>query len=158
MHRNDLLRLIGAQQGSADYIPVALMIRSGYAVAGYYNEQVNQGMEQTMILLNARLVELEEPAEPSLVRHRIRDFNEFLEDIVQRHYTSADSAVIPESDVYGKSIPLAAVDMADITVVYPVAKIGELMKQSESDGSKVPSFLDFDNRSVILKVLRTKVW
>ncbi len=157
MNRLDFTRLIGATQQESEYVPVACLLRSGYGVAGYFNGTLNEGMADVVVLINARLVDLRADGANSM-KAQVRDFNEFLEDIVQAHYEGPEGAAIPESDAYGKSIPLAAIDLADIAVVYPVAHISKLMRSVRDQEKKVPSFLDFDNKSVILRLLRTKIW
>ena len=51
-------------------------------------------------------------------------------------------------------------------MLYPVAHIAKLLKtakrvaQGDRSGAmaEVPTFLDFNNKSVVLKVLRAKIW
>ena len=160
MDRGDFLKLIGSQTGAADYIPVACLLRNGYGLAGYYNTPLNQDFDHTCVLVNARLVELagHSANEP---RGTIHSFNDFLEDIVTRLVQQHDFAAEAELDGeghWGKSIPLTAVSYQDITIVYPVAQIGTLMRRVEEDQKKTPTFLDFQNKSIILKVLTTKLW
>ena len=165
MLRADFLRLIGAQEGAADYIPVACLLRNGQACAGYFNSQVNDDFTATCILVNSRLVDFQ-GTRNAQSRTAIHDFNEFLEQVTVGAYT-ADAE---EGDFFGehderlgKSIPLTAIDYAEIAVVYPISQIRVLMRRVEQDdnvqtASSVPSFLDFDRKSVILQVLRTRLW
>ena len=63
---------------------------------------------------------------------------------------------------FGKSIPLTAIAYDEIAVVYPVTPIGDLLRRAndevKADAQQVPSFLDFENKSLVVKVLRTKLW
>ncbi len=158
MKREDFVRLVGAGKG-AEYAPVAGMLVCGYGFAGYFNTRLNEEMGETCVLMNARLVPLTgEPQEAA--RPRIADFNEFVEEIVRRSYqaeTPAEPAQRGE-DVFGSTIPLAAIPFAQMAVVYPVAHIGKLMEKVEQEQRKVPSFLDLDSKSEILRFLRTKLW
>ena len=112
------------------------------------------------MLVNARLVELQR-ADSHGHGATIGSFNEFLEEIVMQTYRNEDDETSHDSadDVYGKSIPLAAVDFDEISLLYPVPQISALMRRLEKrPESSIPSFLDFNNRSVIVKLLRTKLW
>ena len=63
MHRKDFLRLAGADQQAAQYLPIALLLRSGYGCAGYYNTEINHGLDDIVVLLNARLIALNNRAD-----------------------------------------------------------------------------------------------
>ena len=80
MNRQDFLKLVGAES-NADYLPVAFLLRNGYACAGYYHSAVNEDLVDTCVLLNVHLIELHgdnrAPGQPT-----IYDFNDFLEEIV----------------------------------------------------------------------------
>ena len=156
MKKEDFLRIVGAGNG-VEYAPVAGMLRNGYGFAGYFNSQLNQGMEETFVLLNARLVNIRRDTE-SRTPPRLSDFGEFVEEIVMENYQSSDEPKLPRSDVYGKSIPLAAIPLNELSVVYPVGHIGRMMQTIEKEQNTIPSFLDFDNKSLLLKLLRTKLW
>ena len=157
MYRKDFQKLIGAEKPETEYVPVACLLSSGYGAAGYYNTALNQGLEDTCVLINARLAELIDDADRT--GPKVRDFNDFIQDIVTHHYNDPDGATMPQNDVYGTSIPLAAVPYDQIALVYPVAQIAALMKRAEDgDDADIPTFLDFDNKSVVLKLLRTKLW
>ena len=64
------------------------------------------------------------------------------------------------------TIPLTAIPVSEIAMLYPVAHIAKLLKtakrvaQGDRSGAmaEVPTFLDFNNKSVVLKVLRAKIW
>jgi len=156
MNRADFLRLVGGGEG-AEYTPVAGLLHSGQGFAGYYNAQVNEGMETTCVLVNARVVDMSSE-DHGTGQPRITDFRDFLEEIVQQAYQSDDAPEMPRDDIYGKSIPLAAIPLDEIAVLYPVGQIGRMMQELETSSDAVPSFLDFTNKSVVLKVLRTKLW
>jgi hypothetical protein len=159
MNRSDFTKLIGAEGGNAEYLPVACLLRAGYGCAGYYNQAINANLTDTCVLANARLVEFRH--ERAGGQATIEDFNEFLQEIVQRVYQADESSgEPPETDPYVKSIPLAAIPMNEISDVYPVAHITKMMRvlQKEGDSKRVPAFFDFDNKSIILKILRAKLW
>lgn len=157
MNSEDFRKLIGATESQQEYIPVACLLSSQYGCVGYYNGQINEGLTDTCVLLNARLVELD-PNEQS--RSRVSDFNDFIEDVVTTHYRQSGKDALPESEL--RSIPLTAIPFDEIALVYPVAHIAELLKLAKSsdaaDDDHIPSFLDFNNRSVVMKVLRAKLW
>ena len=156
MNRADFLRIVGASNG-VEYAPVAGMLRSGYGFAGYFNSHLNEGMEGTAVLINARLVDIRGRSDSSR-QPRVTDFGQFVEEIVMENYEASDEPKLPRTDVYGKSIPLAAIPLSEVAVVYPVGHIGRLMQSLEREQKQIPSFLDFDNRSLVLKLLRTKLW
>ena len=157
MDRRDFVKLIGAEGEEVDYLPVACLLTVGHAVAGYYNTFVNEDLRESVLLLNARLTSFHEQAQPG--RPWIADFADFIEDVVQSS-TGQDGRVefANDQNVCGKSIPLVAVPLEQVAVVYPVAHIGALMAQAREEQSRVPSFFDFDNKSVVLRMLRSKLW
>ncbi len=156
MKKADFLRLIGGGKG-AEYTPVAGMLQSGYGFAGYFNDRLNEHLDETLVLINVRLVDIRGTVE-SGTQPRISDFNDFVEEIVLQNYETAQAPRIPRSDIYGKSVPLAAIPFNQLAAVYPVGQIGKMMQNLEREKKKAPSFLDFDNKSLVLKILRTKLW
>ena len=172
MDRNDLVKLIGSEAAGSDYLPVAFLLRSGYACAGYYNRAINSELANTCVILNAHLIELQED-HTTTGRPSIHDFNDFLEEIVMTFYASEGPPTEGpiRSGIYGKSIPLVALPFDEIAVMYPVSHIAALIGRAEAiraekGGSpaepqpsekKVPGFLDLD-RSEIINLLRWKLW
>lgn len=157
MNRDDFLTLIGANTEAADFIPVACLLKDGHGCAGYYTTPLNEGLSETLVLVNARIVDLRDTPTGD-DEATIKDFNEFLEEIVVHHYRTSDNAGVATRDVYGRSIPLSAIPFEHIAVLYPVGRIGELMRRAAREGSSIPTFLDFQNKSILLKILRTKLW
>ncbi len=164
MLKADFQKLIGVDGQEAEYVPVACLLRSGYGCAGYYNEQLNRDLIHACVLVNARLVEFHSRNGGGHCA-AIDNFSEFLEEIVTRVYRneSGDAAEqIPADearDLYGKSIPLTAIDFDEITLLYPVSHISALMRRAEpGPNASVPSFLDFNHKSEIIKLLRTRLW
>lgn len=173
MNRHDFLKLIGSQSGNADYIPVACLLKTGYGVAGYFNTALNDEFTDTCVLINARVVELNE-GDTGSRRGAIHDFNEFLEEIVGRMSRKGagktdagktkdagdddEDAVRQSASRLGKAIPLTALSFDEIAVLYPVSQITTLMQRVGEEQASVPTFLDFDNRSIVLKLLRTRLW
>ena len=155
MNRNDFLRLIGAESGEAEYLPLAVLLRSGYACAGYFNSSLNDELISTCVLLNARLMELSGGSESR--RPTLHDFNEFLEEIVGSLESPDAESANPRGDAYGPSIPLTVVPYEEIAVLYPVAQIGALLQRAREVRQGVPSFLDL-NKSEIVRLLRTRIW
>lgn len=160
MKKIDFLNFVGAAEG-AEYAPVAGMLRSGYGFAGYFNTKINEEVSDSVLLMNVRLVNLADASE-SHTGPRITDFNEFVEEIVQHQYQAAASPEGHHTDVYGKSIPLAAIPFNEISIIYPIDRISKMMEKLQTPkqkaAGKIPNFLDFDKKSVILKILRTKLW
>lgn len=168
MDHDDFLKIIGPST-DAEYVPVAFLLRSGYGVAGFYSARFNEGLDQTLALVNARVIELRDRADvPGIAS--ITSFNEFIEEIVTRFYRQSDqgqrddTALTCDDQLYGKSIPLATISFDEIAVMYPVARISDMMRQVRDDSvdqdgeGTVPTFLDFQNHSVVLKMLKTKLW
>ena len=168
MQRAEFLKLIGTKGESGDYTPVACLLRNGYACAGFTNQSINDQFSETCILVNARMVDLREPNRRN-ERGAIHDFGDFLEEFVVRMMKKKpkdeeflDEESDPFRDQFGKSIPLTAIAFDEIAVVYPISRIGNLLNQakeeSKADEKQVPSFLDFDNKSLVVKILKTKLW
>lgn len=165
MNRSDILALVsGKNPADADYIPVACLLSSGYACVGYFNSSVNQSLSDTLVLLNMRLVDLRVEENHSR-RGRIADFNDFLQDVVFR-LVSANANLQSHDEPQEGTIPLTAVPVREIALLYPVAHIATLLQsarkvsssESDLDTDHVPTFLDFNNKSIVLKVLRKKLW
>jgi hypothetical protein len=156
MKKSDFLRLLGADE-STEYSPVAGMLEGGYGFVGYYNSRLNEGLDEAFVILNARFVDLRSP-ERSSMEAPISDFSQFVEEIVLHSYGPEHEPEVPRADAYGRSIPLAAVTYDEILVLYPVAQIGKLMEELEREEKKIPRFLDVDDKSIVLKLLRAKLW
>jgi len=158
MLRSDFVTLIGSQSGKADYIPVACLLRNGYGVAGYFNTPVNDGLAETCVLVNARLLDLSAAGES---RRGLHNFSDFVEEIVTRMTRedefSTDSE-LEESGRVGGSVPLTAIPYGEITVVYPISRIRHLLQRVQEDPQTTPTFLDFQNKSIVLKLLTAKLW
>lgn len=160
----DVLSLIGGSElPDSDYMPIACLLKSGYGCVGYFNKSVNQKLTASIVLLNMRLVDLR-TEEGHSRRGRIADFNDFLQDVVAQHVQADEDG--EESEPIEGTIPLTAIPVGEIAMLYPVAHIAELLKSAKrvtpngsSDvSSEVPTFLDFNNKSIVLKVLRTQIW
>jgi hypothetical protein len=163
----DVLNLIGANDShEGGSTPIACPLNSGYGCLGYLNSSVNENLSDTIVLLNMRLVDLR-VEEGHSRRGRIADFNDFLQDVVLRHVESerGDNGSSDAENEDG-TIPLTAIPVSEISLLYPVAHIAKLLKLAQkvkqsdtvADDGEVPTFLDFNNKSVVLKVLRTKIW
>ena len=160
MQRTDFLKLIGAERETSDYLPVACLLRNGYGCAGHFLRTLNDDNSESCVLVNARLVDLRESAAPGH-RGMIQGFTDFLEELVTAHYEAEDSFaqnLFDDDNRYGKSIPLMAVGYDEVSVLYPVVHIHTLMQRAVEDKQSIPSFLDFNRKSVIVKLLRTKLW
>jgi hypothetical protein len=163
MNRDDFVKLVGATEGPAEYLPVAFLLNNGYACAGYYHSAMNNDLSGTCVLLNARLIELRTEnrggGQPS-----INDFNDFLEEVVTGF--SESKVLTSPRAAFGKSIPLTAIPYEQIAVLYPVAHISALARRAEQEQQPVqpptqprrlPTFFDLD-KSEIIQLLRTKLW
>ncbi len=166
MIREDLLNLVGGGASpDSDYIPVACLLKSGYGCVGYFNSLVNENLSSSVVLLNLRLVDLR-VEEGNSRRGRVADFNDFLQDVVFQHVVSESESAHEESENVECTIPLTAIPLSEIAMLYPVAHIAQLLKSARrvtqgngmSSKNEVPTFLDFNNKSVVLKVLRTRLW
>lgn len=166
MHRTDFVKLIGGESKNNDYLPVACLLENGYGCAGYFVASLNEELAGTCVLVNARLIDLHGPSSSGR-RGAIEDFNEFIEEIVTNVYSKedgfAETFFSNGEQTAGQSIPLMALDYGSIVLVYPVSHISTLMRRVVEDQKaptpgSLPSFLDFDRRSVVLKLLRTKLW
>ncbi|MFO1094434.1 MAG: hypothetical protein U0992_14185 [Planctomycetaceae bacterium] len=159
MDVKELSRLIGAKSGKAEYLPVAFLLKTGYACYGHYNSATNEGMTDLCVLLNVRLLDLSQSKEKA--RPTVRDFSDFLEDVVVR--ASKTDAERAEDDdklaksKFGKAIPIAAVALNEIAIVYPVAQIGAMLRRARDRGEPASSLLDFE-KSEVLQLLRMKLW
>jgi hypothetical protein len=164
----DVLTLIGGNDSrEGDYTPIACLLNSGYGCVGYFNSSVNNNLSDTIVLLNMRLVDLR-AEEGHSRRGRIADFNDFLQDIVSKHvHAETESDLNHSMDGEDGTIPLTAIPVSEIAMLYPVAQIARLLKSAQrvsqgtsgsSTMSEVPTFLDFNNKSIVLKVLRAKIW
>lgn len=165
MNRSDILALVGGRNSmDADYIPVACLLSSGYACVGYFNSSINQSLSETLVLLNMRLVDLR-VEESHARRSRIADFNDFLQDVVNR-LVSSDTNPDSDDDPHEGTIPLTAIPVQEIALLYPVAHIATLLQsvkkvdrpEAKSGKEDIPTFLDLNNKSIVLKILRTKLW
>jgi hypothetical protein len=163
MKKVDFIRLIGGNSANAEYLPVACLLANGYGCAGYFVPSINEEFTDTCVLVNARLIDLKGAG--SHPRRSIEDFNEFLEEIVRKTYQKKEGFadnVDDDVDGYGRTIPLMAVGYEEITLLYPVTHISTLMRRAAEEkppaANSLPTFLDFDNRSIVLKLLRTKLW
>lgn len=164
----DVLSLIGGSDSpDSDYTPIACLLNSGYGCVGYFNSSVNNNLSDTIVLLNMRLVDLR-VEEGHSRRGRIADFNDFLQDVVAKHvHSETESDAAENMDGEDGTIPLTAIPVSEIAMLYPVAQIARLLKSAQrvaqsTNGStpstEVPTFLDFNNKSIVLKVLRAKIW
>jgi len=158
MNNADFVKVAGVTQDS-DYTAVAGILQGGYGFAGYYNGQldVNRALEQTCVLINVRLVNLQ-ATDQATGRPGITDFNQFIEEIVLKQYLHDREPEALHSDFFGKSIPLVALPLDQIVALYPVAQMGRLMEELHREKRGVPSFLDFNDRSIVLRLLRAKLW
>ncbi len=163
----DILQLIGVSDSPEnDYTPVACLLNSGYGCVGYFNRSVNESLNDTVVLLNMRLVDLRVEESHSR-RGRVADFNDFLQDVVAQHVQEeSEKEDDDRSENRSDTIPLTAIPVNEIAMLYPVAHIAKLLKSAQrvthGDRShtmtEVPTFLDFNNKSIVLKVLRAKIW
>ena len=156
MNQKDFVKLTGAKKEEAEYLPVACLLRSGYACVGYFNQTLNEDFDDTCVLVNGRIIELQ-GADARGKHYTINDFNDFLEEIVGNFHKKRADPLSPKSDEYGKTIPLTAIPYDEIAIVYPVAHIGALLKRAQQEKKELSKFMDFD-KSEILKLLRTKLW
>ena len=156
MKQSDFLKLIGAEQSKADFLPIACLLQSGYGCVGYYHQAINEALDDTCVLVNARVIDLSGSKDQG-TKFTINDFNDFLEEIVANFQTKQKDPLLPKSDEFGKSIPLSAVPFEQIVIVYPISHIRTLMERLQAEQKAIPSFLDFD-KSEIIQLLRTKLW
>lgn len=156
MRQSDFVKLIGAETSSSDFLPVACLLQNGYACVGYYHREINDGLEDTCVLVNARLIDLSSGKSQGN-RFTIHDFNDFLEETVARFQTEKNDPLSPKNDEFGKSIPLSAIPFEQIVILYPISHIGELMAKLRPEQKESGVFLDFE-KSEIVNLLRTKLW
>lgn len=155
MNSSDLRKIIGTTDGEADYAPVGMLLRSGYACYGHFNSSVNEGLDETLVVLNASLMELKAAVDHN--RPSVEDFREFLLEMVAA-YDAGDELDILTPEFLGNQIPLLAIPMDEIALVYPVSHIIELLSRAEETKNRAtPALFDFD-RSEILALLRSKLW
>ncbi|MHC4880774.1 MAG: hypothetical protein ACYTGL_30335 [Planctomycetota bacterium] len=155
MNAADLRKIVGTSGDGVEHAPVAMLLRSGYACYGQFNRILNDGLTQTAMILNAQLMELK--AHDDRHRPAVEDFREFLLEIVAAYDEHREGSVPVREDL-GKTVPLIAIPMDEIAIVYPVAHIVELLRRA-SDGPKraAPALFDLD-QSEILAMLRMKLW
>jgi hypothetical protein len=157
MNRDDFVKLVGVATDNDRCVPVAFLLCNGYGCVGYYHLPLNEGLTGTCVLLNTRLIELQRVNSGSS-ESCIQDFNEFLEKVaVGFGEPSGKGELPPRTDAFGKSIPLTAISLEQIAVVYPVAHISALLRRVDRQESRSPSFLDL-NKNEIMKLLETKLW
>jgi len=157
VNAEDLRKIIGASHQPVEYAPVAMLLKTGYACFGHYNGNVNEDLGQTLVVLNAQLMDLKAEAHRS--RPAAEDFREFLLEIVGA-YDSEQQEDLPTRDFLGKPIPLIAIPLEEIAIVYPVAQIVTMLQRvspEKREERPTPALFDFD-RSEILTVLRMKLW
>lgn len=161
MDVNELSRFIGDHSRDAEYLPVAFLLKTGYACYGYYNSALNEDLSDLCVLLNVRMMDLSATTQGS--KNTVRDFSDFLQDVVVRaakaETDSTDSDDALSQNKFGKAIPIAAVNAQEIAIVYPVAQIGTLLRRSQKEQGEeaTPALLDFE-QSEILALLRMKLW
>lgn len=160
MNKDEFVKLIGANEHRHEYVPVACLLTTGAGCAGFYSAEINHDLKDTFILVNTRLTKLDHS--DSHARNSVQDFSDFIQEIVASHYGHAEESIHEERDSLEESIPLAAIPFSQISVLYPVAHISELMRlgdstKGEQEESQLPGFLD-ENKSIVLKLLRTKLW
>lgn len=166
MNRNDFVKLTGADTGNLEYLPVACLLRSGGGCVGHYNALLNEDLAETCVLVNARIIEFKESRAGS-AHGTIHDFSDFLEEVVVGFLeVEEQDATTPDSEAFGKSIPLTAIAFDEISIVFPISHISKLLERAKADrkpeqageeGSSIPTFLDFE-QSEVIKLLRTKLW
>ncbi len=163
MNPRDFVKLIGAEDGKAEYLPVAFLLSNGCGCAGYYNAGLNEDASETCVLLNAHLLDLGRDG-GSGVRPTINDFNEFLEEIVAdlcepvgEQQAQPGESANPKREMYGRSVPLLAIPYSEIAVLYPVSHISVLLQRARKNESRLPTFFNLQ-KSEILALLRTKLW
>lgn len=157
VNAEDLRKIVGASQEPVEYAPVAMLLKTGYACFGHYNGNLNEDLGQTLVVLNAQLMDLK--AEAHRTRPAAEDFREFLLEIVGA-YDSQEQDDLPTREFLGKPIPLVAIPLEEIAIVYPVAQIVTMLQRispEKREEQTTPALFDF-NRSEILTVLRMKLW
>ena len=152
MNLNDFRKIIGVDKAERDDLPVAMLLRTGYGCLGTYSIRTNEGLSDTVLVINAQLATFSDGAKRS--RPALEDFREFLTEFV----AAGEDAEFPIRSEFGKPIPLAAISIDEIAIVYPVAHIMDLLRLASGEETKQrPHLLDIE-RSEILKLLRTKLW
>lgn len=161
MDRKNFIKLIGADNGDSDYIPVAFLLKSSYGGIGYFNASVNEPFTDLCVLLNARLMNLDRAANDG--HSTIHDFSELVAEVASAE--SHDDTVkrqepTPNSATWriGDEIPIVAVPLAEFAVVYPVSQIRALMARANKErGGGIPTFFNLD-KSELLRLLRIRLW
>jgi len=152
MNLNDFRKIIGVDKAERDDLPVAMLLRTGYGCLGTYSVRTNEGLSDTVLVINAQLATFSDHTKRS--RPALEDFREFLTEFV----AAGEDAEFPIRQEFGKPIPLAAISLDEIAIVYPVAHIVDLLQLASGDEQKQrPHMLDIE-RSEILQLLRTKLW
>lgn len=153
MNSNDFLLVMGRSK-EQKYLPVAGLLEMNYGFFGYFNPDINDEMVESVILLNTTLFKFDQDNGGESSTYHIRDFNDFLEEFVLEQKTEVTTRMQEE---YGKSMPACLIPLKKIVALYPMSKIRDIVKAVEEE-TPHPTFLDFNNRSVVLKVLRKKIW
>ncbi len=160
MTSNDFLTLVAPGSDGSELDPVALLLKCGYGCVGHYSASVNTGLNDSCILLNTQIVPL--GREGGSNRPSVDDFSEFLEDVVTSYYD--DRNEVPTRTEFGKVVPLIAIPLSEVAVVYPVARITQLARrihdqklQNAEPVPATPTMFDL-KQSEILAVLRTRLW
>ncbi len=152
MNLNDFRKIIGVEKAHRDDLPVAMLLRTGYGCLGTYSVRTNEGLTDTVLVINAQLATFSDHAKRS--RPALEDFRDFLTEFV----AAGEDGEFPIGREFGKPIPLAAISLDEIAIVYPVAHIIDLLQLASGDEQKQrPQLLDIE-RSEILQLLRTKLW
>ena len=120
-----------------------------------YPELRTLNLEQTKVTDRGlkHLAAIKNLTELTLDQTAVTDFNDFLQDVVANHVRDESPEDEGESDLPEGTIPLTAVPLREIAILYPVAQIATLLKSARkvTGGDKgatqeVPTFLDFNNR------------
>jgi hypothetical protein len=155
MERKDFVRLIGTEAADGDYAPIAFLLKSSYAGLGYYNASVNEGFTEVCVLLNARLLNLNQAFGHD--SPPIRSFTELIEEIALSEVRSEEKSK-PRAPEFGDPVPIVAVPLSEFAVIYPVSQIRTLLARAKKErGSGIPTFFDF-SKSEILSLLRMRLW
>ena len=167
MDVKELGRLIGAKSGKAEYLPVAFLLKTGYACYGHYNSSLNDGLSDLCVLLNVRILDLSQSTQKT--KSTVRDFSDFLEDVVVRASKSDPDSTDEGDDTlarskFGKAIPIAAVVSTTSRSSTPLRKlvhscVARGRKHSPRHRSPHPPVrCSTSTRARVLAVLRMKLW
>ena len=157
VNAEDLRKIIGVSKQPVEYAPVALLLKTGYACFGHYNGNLNEDLGQTIVVVNAQLMDVNAEAHHS--GPAVEDFREFLQEIVEAYDSNTEND-LPTRNYLGKPIPLVAIPLEEIAIVYPVAQIVAMLQRLSPEmreERKAMALFDF-NRSEIVNVLRMKLW